>query len=134
MKNDTLTGNPITLKYTKGDSDIVTGVKQKDAGKLEKRGAIGGSGTYRVNTSAKLEIIVTINEKPYLVDIKRFIKDGLGFAKFSQKRINILIASLPHKLDFLSQNDEDTDFILDENSESVQNWLAYLKKIFSWIL
>ncbi len=131
MKKDILPGKPVTLRYTKGDSDIVSGVKQKDAGKLESKGAIGGSGTYRVNSPAALEMIVTINEKPYIVDVKNIIKTELGFIKFSTKRIDILIASLPHTLDFISQDDKDSRFNLDETSESVKSWLVYLKNIFS---
>ncbi len=128
MKNDVLKDKSMSIRYIKGQSGIVSGVKQKDSKKLESKGAIGGCGTYRTNTPAELNLIVTIDKKFYFVDIKNLIKNELGFAKFSEKRISILDASIPHQLDFKKV---DNNIYLDIESESVKNWLVYLKKTFS---
>ena len=128
MQNDRLKNKSMTIFYEKGHSDIISGVKQKDARKLESKGAIGGCGTYRTNTGAKLGLIVTINKKVFTLDIKAFIQNELGFVRFTENRVKSIDASVPHILDFINHNDE---VILDENSESVKSWPVYMKKIFS---
>ena len=132
MKKDTFPGKPEFLRYLKGSSDVISGINKKDAKKIKTKGAIGGNGTYRVPTPASLEIISSIEGKTYFVNIKNLIKTELNFKNFSSKRIEKLKSSiLPDKLDFISTNNDDTAFKIDENSDSVKKWIECLKIEFS---
>ena len=124
-------GLKLELRYIKGSSDIVSGVKKNNASKIEAKGGIGGNGTYRVNTGSTLEIVALIDKETHFINIKNIIKDELSFKSFSQKRIIIIEKSLPASLDFKLSDNQNQYFELDTESESVKKWISYLKKTFS---
>ena len=131
-----LKGIAQAIIYTKGNSDVVTGVKQKDAGRIIPMGAIGGCGTYRIPTPASLELLVKMNNNLVKdnnltsIDVKNLLKDELGFAKFSAQRIEKLRNNLPkYELEFIKK--DDNTYHIDKNGENVKLWIEELKKLFN---
>lgn len=121
----------IGIQYTKGDSNVFSGFNKNAARKLEKtKNVSGGCGTYRVNEASTFEVLVSYEDMPKVIDIKKFLKDNLNIAKFTQKRLQILKDNLAGKtieIEFKENNIQ-----IPYDNEINKNLIENLKKLI-WL-
>lgn len=121
----------IGIHYCKGDSNVFSGIKRKDAKQFERtHNTTGGCGTYRVNEASTFEVLVSHEDTPKVIDIKKFLKDNLNIAKFTQKRLQILKDNLAGKtieIEFKENNIQ-----IPYDNEINKNLIENLKKLI-WL-
>ena len=121
------------IEYIPGSHTVIQGIKKRDALRFENsHNCIGGSGSYGVNFSPKLNIYFTESEDNdvKVLNISYLLRRVLDIKRYTEKRRNIIILNRPSKLVFDKIRDGNSvKYQIKEDDEKFINWIKELKKL-----
>lgn len=124
----------ITILFEEGSSDVIQGVKRKDASNFENsHNCIGGSGSYRVNISSKYILhFKELNSEVKSIDITSFLKKAFNVQKIMPKRKHVIKNTKPETKQLIFDkilDGESVRYQIKEDDKKTIDWVKQMKDL-----